>query len=102
MKCNTIFFTALRSLALLLIKFFFWRKKGHILLLLEVFFCSKNLHLSFFSLCRHFFADAERANGAYAFEHREEHEERINRSRASRAEEEEEEERRKDVDPGGD
>ena len=102
MKCNTIFFTALRSLALLLIKFFFWRKKGHILLLFGGLFCSKNLHLSFFSLCRHFFADAERANGAYAFEHREEHEECINRSRASRAEEEEEEERRKDVDPGGD
>ena len=102
MKCNTIFFTALRSLALLLIKFFFLEEEGTYSPPLGGLFCSKNLHLSFFSLCRHFFADAERANGAYAFEHREEHEERINRSRASRAEEEEEEERRKDVDPGGD
>ena len=51
LKCNTIFFTALRSLALLLIKFFFWRKKGHILLLLEVFFALKTcIYLSFHSV----------------------------------------------------
>ena len=101
MKCNTIFFPALRSRYSLL-SFLEKEGGGDIFSSPGGLFCSKNLHLSFFSLCRHFFADAERANGAYAFEHREEHEERINRSRASRAEEEEEEERRKDVDPGGD